>query len=863
MSGSGAGDSIEEDLMEITSVETAAAAPEISQTVPPLTISPSKAGGGLSIAPVTLTSETGEDGQKKVPGIKIIGLSSELKKAMAGETEEEEEDEDDEDEEESESDEDVEEEEEEDDDEEEEEGEEDILDTEQYQKLVKTPKVTIRKVMQVSTPGTAGSSPETPKRSAAANAAAEASGKKRGRPSRADLAQREEERQQALARGEPDPELKRKRRKPLKMLDADSGEDSKEERKRRKREEREERQRLKKASKGSESTEDTDDEPKPKKKGRRKKILTKEEEKERDEERKKKYKEIRDRQKAKIEKRKAYLIRKREERKAQKIIDRQKQAEHEKRMAELRQQYLDGDNACELPDGADGSFLHDENSQSSLGSGTVIKRRKAWGDVGAQEGAGVFNPLANVTAENLFEYKWPLEGRNSEHFFLQEQVTEYVGVKSFKRKYPDCPRRTVGPDERDFLIDMKIVNMTQADLGLTAIPSATVLDIMCADFYDRYETYMAIVNERKERQNRNYNYSSGGGNMKAEEAVQAAAEYNKKLNADRQAERGAYFDLNTWSCQFPRTGKGQMRPVARGKPGNYPVAMIPGQFVDTFRSYSARELKFFPLNSVAAAPPRAGLTTRQLNLGEAGSESDSSSSSGSSSESDSSDSDTDAEPRQKKGKAGKKDGGVKVELEPRQPTRRVDELRPMAVCKQCGGGAGQNKAGMPELLLHCTKCNSSFHPTCLGLHLDLLQPITSYDWECTDCKKCMKCMKAEDEDKMLFCDLCDRGFHIYCVGLKAIPSGRWHCESCAVCDSCGSKTPCGGEGGQAEWFFMQKEDPRTEGGKMYSHTLCKPCHKEFKKPQVAGGGNTYCPECNGVFKRSKPGYEVIGRCDSV
>ena len=29
-----------------------------------------------------------------------------------------------------------------------------------------------------------------------------------------------------------------------------------------------------------------------------------------------------------------------------------------------------------------------------------------------------------------------------------------------------------------------------------------------------------------------------------------------------------------------------------------------------------------------------------------------------------------------------------------------------------------------------------------------------------------------DEDKMLFCDLCDRGYHIYCVGLKAIPSGR-------------------------------------------------------------------------------------------
>jgi hypothetical protein len=26
-----------------------------------------------------------------------------------------------------------------------------------------------------------------------------------------------------------------------------------------------------------------------------------------------------------------------------------------------------------------------------------------------------------------------------------------------------------------------------------------------------------------------------------------------------------------------------------------------------------------------------------------------------------------------------------------------------------------------------------------GLHLDLIQYVTNYDWECTDCKMCMKC----------------------------------------------------------------------------------------------------------------------------
>lgn len=36
---------------------------------------------------------------------------------------------------------------------------------------------------------------------------------------------------------------------------------------------------------------------------------------------------------------------------------------------------------------------------------------------------------------------------------------------------------------------------------------------------------------------------------------------------------------------------------------------------------------------------------------------------------------------------------------------------------------------------------------------------------------------------MLFCDRCDRGYHTYCVGLKAPPSGSWICNNyCAFDD---------------------------------------------------------------------------------
>merc|ERR1712158_306696 len=143
------------------------------------------------------------------------------------------------------------------------EGEEDAEDgeektTPEMKLLQKTPKVTIRKVMKVSTPGV-NSLPPATKKTVMEGGGVTESGKKRGRPSKAELAQREIERQEAIARGEPDPELKRKRRKPPKLADGvSSEEDSKEE------------------------------------KGRRKKILTEEELKEREEIRKEKYRLIRE-----------------------------------------------------------------------------------------------------------------------------------------------------------------------------------------------------------------------------------------------------------------------------------------------------------------------------------------------------------------------------------------------------------------------------------------------------------------------------------------------------------------------------------------------------------------------------------------
>ena len=168
-------------------------------------------------------------------------------------------------------------------------------------------------------------------------------------------------------------------------------------------------------------------------------------------------------------------------------------------------------------------------------------------------------------------------------------------------------------------------------------------------------------------------------------------------------------------------------------------------------------------------------------------------------------------------------------------TKKIDADIPGAVCKHCQGNRQRNKLAQPEVLLHCSKCESSSHPTCVGLNIELLQFVTSYNWECSDCKNCCKCQDHSDEENMLFCDLCDRGYHTYCVGLEEIPSGRWHCEECSLCSLCGVSDPLGGEeltgelvsslrGKKIDWVFEYKPSSTT-GGKIYSHTMCIPCYR--------------------------------------
>ena len=46
---------------------------------------------------------------------------------------------------------------------------------------------------------------------------------------------------------------------------------------------------------------------------------------------------------------------------------------------------------------------------------------------------------------------------------------------------------------------------------------------------------------------------------------------------------------------------------------------------------------------------------------------------------------------------------------------------------------------------------------------------------------CEECGSGDAADKLLLCDKCDRGFHLFCLRpiIVSVPKGRWFCPSCS------------------------------------------------------------------------------------
>ncbi|XP_022241135.1 bromodomain adjacent to zinc finger domain protein 2B-like isoform X2 [Limulus polyphemus] len=100
-----------------------------------------------------------------------------------------------------------------------------------------------------------------------------------------------------------------------------------------------------------------------------------------------------------------------------------------------------------------------------------------------------------------------------------------------------------------------------------------------------------------------------------------------------------------------------------------------------------------------------------------------------------------------------------------------------ASCQFCHSGANEEK------LLLCDGCDKGYHTYCFK---PKMETIPDGDWYCYEClnkatgdKVCVLCGK---KGKLINCDLCPKTYHINCLDppLSRPPKGKWCCVSCKV-----------------------------------------------------------------------------------
>ncbi|XP_028920295.1 zinc finger protein neuro-d4 isoform X6 [Ornithorhynchus anatinus] len=99
---------------------------------------------------------------------------------------------------------------------------------------------------------------------------------------------------------------------------------------------------------------------------------------------------------------------------------------------------------------------------------------------------------------------------------------------------------------------------------------------------------------------------------------------------------------------------------------------------------------------------------------------------------------------------------------------------------------GEENAERHTLAFH-RKNNHKRHPSCLQFTVNMTAAVRTYRWQCIECKSCSLCGTSENDpgglcpqDQLLFCDDCDRGYHMYCLSppMAEPPEGSWSCHLC-------------------------------------------------------------------------------------
>lgn len=194
----------------------------------------------------------------------------------------------------------------------------------------------------------------------------------------------------------------------------------------------------------------------------------------------------------------------------------------------------------------------------------------------------------------LAEYEWPQNEppRSRDTYMIQEQIAEYLGVKSFKRKYPDLVRRMVDMEERNFLFENGLATEKMCDLGLTAVYASEVLDIMCNDYPDKYEEYRRYQREKafKFARMRLETAVVDRSQMQKDKAITSASEFNTRFNKDRRDNRKSCMDLQNFLIQRPTPIRDYDYTPSTTHQSHYPLALVPGQFSEHYEQYTPLQL---------------------------------------------------------------------------------------------------------------------------------------------------------------------------------------------------------------------------------------------------------------------------------
>ncbi|EDW66393.2 uncharacterized protein Dvir_GJ15575 [Drosophila virilis] len=517
-------------------------------------------------------------------------------------------------------------------------------------------------------------------------------------------------------------------------------------------------------------------------------------------------------------------------------------------------------------------FLNNEESQSSMLSGVSLLDSNQGQSVDAILGSALKRPKkkkmeicvaedTDFKASSIAEYDWPppkgcCPSKNRDTFMIQEQVALYLGITSFKRKYPDLPRRAVDMEERNWLQEKGLVSEKMCDLGITAVWASDILDIMYADFYDKYEEYKEYIRQKHLRDIEakqkalGLTVGNGRGLQARDRAMLSTSKWNVYFNKTRKEERVACLDLQTFTMNLPvprtaasstllhRSITNVVREAALAEnmpvPPQllapriydaayqdsdyvYPLALVPGQFTSNYRRLTPAELRAYPLNIALDKPPKqqeqllllegvkatqtkaqtAALRRSQRSRHQRNNDpaktsnaSDASGSSSSSSEaSSSSESDSDADSDSSNSSTSSNNSSINSASETEQ--KREQDARLSSNCGVCQRTQHRNARNMPEAFIRCYSCRRRVHPSCIEMPHRMVGRVRNYNWQCADCKCCIKCGSSQQPGKMLYCEQCDRGYHIYCLGVKTVPEGRWSCERCSICMRCGATRPEG------------------------------------------------------------------------